>query len=55
MRYAPFLVNDEMLPLESEAELAVPCFDYNLVQSICTGQVVPEIKNLRFRNPSPLQ
>ena len=39
-----------MWPLESEAELAVPCFDYNLVQRICTG-IVPEIKNLRFRNP----
>ena len=41
----------DMWPLETEAELAVPCFDYNLVQSICTWQVVPEIKNLRFRNP----
>ena len=40
----------DMWPLESEAEMAVPCFDYNLVRSICTGKVIPELKNLRFQN-----
>ena len=38
-----------MWPLE--AGMADPCFNYDLIQSICAGNVVPDISSLRFRNP----
>ena len=43
-----------MWPLESEAGIAEPCFNYDLVQNICAGKVVPDISSLRFRNPDVL-
>lgn len=40
-----------MWPLESEAEMAEPCFDYVFIQNICAGKIVPDIWSLCFRNP----
>ena len=40
-----------MWPLESEAGMAEPCFDYDLVQTIYAWKVVPDISSLCFRNP----
>lgn len=39
-----------MWPLESEAAMTEPCFDYDLVQNISAAKVVPDISSLCFRN-----
>ena len=40
-----------MWPIESEAGIAEPCFDNDLVQNISAGKVVRDISSLHFRNP----